>query len=66
VTFFPQASEGLWRAGGVTYRDEIVIFRVLTTDAPGAHRFLSSLKEDLKRELRQEEVLVIERDVEML
>ena len=32
LTFFPQANEGFWRAGGVTYRDEIVIFRILTAD----------------------------------
>lgn len=65
-TFFPQANEGFWRAGGVTYRDEIVIFRILATDAPEARRFLSELKEDLKRELNQEEILIVERDVETL
>lgn len=30
VTYFPQPNEGLWRLGNVTYRDEIVIYRVLT------------------------------------
>ncbi len=66
LTFFPQANEGLWRAGGVTYRDEIVIFRILTADAPEAREFLSALKDDLKRELSQEEILIVERDVETL
>lgn len=66
LTFFPQANEGFWRAGGVTYRDQIVIFRILTTDAPEARRFLSELKEELKEELRQEDVLIVERDVETL
>ena len=66
LTFFPQANEGFWRAGGVTYRDEIVIFRILTVDAPEARQFLSDLKDDLKRELKQEEILIVERDVETL
>ena len=66
LTFFPQANEGLWRAGGVTYRDEIVIFRILTADAAEARQFLSELKEELKRELNQEEILIVERDVDTL
>ena len=66
LTFFPQANEGFWRTGGVTYRDEIVIFRILAADAPEARQFLSHLKEDLKREFSQEEILIVERDVETL
>ncbi len=66
LTYFPQANEGLWRAGGVTYRDEIVIFRILTADEPDARRFLSQLKEHLKKELNQEEILIVEREVETL
>ena len=66
LTFFPQANEGFWSAGGVTYRDEIVIFRILTADPPEARRFLSQLKEDLKREFSQEEILIVERDIETL
>lgn len=27
LTFFPQRNEGFWTFGGVTYRDEIVIYR---------------------------------------
>ena len=66
LTFFPQPNEGFWRAAGVTYRDEIVVFRVLATDPAEARRFLAELKEELKRELKQEEVLIVERDVETL
>ena len=29
LTYFPQPNQGFWRLGNVTYRDEIVIFRVL-------------------------------------
>ena len=51
---------------GVTYRDAIVIYRVLTSDAQEARRFLSALKERLKEELQQEDILIVERNVETL
>lgn len=63
VTFFPQPNEGYWRMGGVTYRDQIVIFRVIASNQRTARRFLRLLKEELKRDLEQEEILIIERDV---
>jgi hypothetical protein len=66
LTFFPQPNEGFWKLGEVTYRDEIVIYRVLTSHARSARRFLSQFKERLKEELQQEEILIIERDVETL
>jgi hypothetical protein len=51
---------------GVTYRDAIVIYRVLTSDVQEARQFLSALKERLKEQLQQEEILIVERDVETL
>jgi hypothetical protein len=66
LTFFPQPSEGYWKLAGVTYRDEIVVYRVLTDKVRAARRFLTKLKEDLKRDFRQEEILIVERDVETL
>ncbi len=66
VTFFPQVNEGLWRMGDVTYRDQIVIYRVVTSKERAARKFLKQLKEELKRTLRQEEIFIIERDVQTL
>jgi hypothetical protein len=66
VTYFPQPKEGLWRMGDVVYRDEIVIYRVLSGKPRKARRLLSGLKEELKETFRQEEILIIERDVETL
>jgi len=60
LTFFPQPNQGFWRLGDVTYRDEIVIYRVLAAKPRGARRFLARLKEELKRDLRQEEILIVE------
>ncbi|MEX0702443.1 MAG: hypothetical protein WD069_10145 [Planctomycetales bacterium] len=66
VTFFPQPNEGSWKMGHVTFHDEIVIFRVLTSNARVARRFFRQLKADLKEDLRQEEILIVEKDAEVL
>ncbi|MBX9625214.1 MAG: hypothetical protein K2X82_15510 [Gemmataceae bacterium] len=66
LTVFPQANHGFWRMGGVTYRDEIIIFRVVGSARRTARRFLTKLKEELERDLRQEEILVVERDIDTL
>lgn len=65
LTFFPQRNEGFWTFGGVTYRDEIVIYRILTDDL-GARRFLEELKQQLTHDLKQEEVLIVEKDVDVV
>jgi hypothetical protein len=66
LTFFPQPNKSLWTVAGVTYRDAIVIYRVLMSDVQETRRCLSALKERLKVELQQEEILIIECDVETL
>jgi hypothetical protein len=66
VTFFPQPNEGYWRMGGVTYKDEIVVFRIVTARQARARRYFRELKEELKKRLVQEEIFIIERDVEAL
>jgi len=50
----------------VVYRDEVVIYRVITSDVAPARRFFELLKQQLKRELDQEEILIVERDVRTL
>ena len=64
VTFFPQPNQGFWRMGPVTFRDEIVVFRVLSGNVRVARRFFRALKQELKAELEQEEILLVERQVE--
>lgn len=66
LTVFPQPNRGYWRMAGVTYRDEIIVYRVVTSNRRTARRFFRQLKEELKRDLRQEEILIIERDVNTL
>jgi hypothetical protein len=66
LTFFPQRNEGIWKIGNVTFREEIVIVRILAEETRPAREFLRALKEELKADLRQEEVLIVERKVEIL
>jgi hypothetical protein len=66
LTYFPQPNEGYWKYGGVVYRDEIVVYRILTEKTRTARRFLMEFKARLKRELRQEDILIVERDVDTL
>ena len=66
LTFFPQPNEGFWTFGGVTYRDEIVVYRVLSDRVRITRSFFRQLKEELKRTLRQEEILIVEKDADLL
>lgn len=49
LTFFPQPNQGFWTFGGTTYRDDIVIYRVISGKPKSARRFFAQLKEDLKQ-----------------
>jgi hypothetical protein len=66
LTFFPQPNKGIWRMGKVIYHDEVVIYRVLTENRKKAKKVLLRLKESLKRTFRQEEILIITRNVGVL
>jgi hypothetical protein len=66
VTFLPQPHEGMWRMGNVTFRDKIVILKVLTSEVRVARRYFRQLKEKLKRELQQEEILIVVKDAERI
>jgi hypothetical protein len=48
LTFFPQPNEGYWKMAGVLYKDEIVIYRVLSSKARAARKYLAGLKSDLQ------------------
>jgi hypothetical protein len=43
-----------------------VIYRVISQDPAGSHDFLAKLKEHLKQEFQQQEMLIIEREVGLL
>ena len=66
LTHFPQENEGLWKVGSFTFRDRIVILRVLAADPARADQFFSQLKDDLKRDWMQNDVLIIAREVSVV
>jgi hypothetical protein len=66
LTYFPQPNQGFWKFGNITYRDEIVIYRVISQNPAGSRDFLANLKELLKQEFQQQEILIIEREVGLL
>ncbi|MEY2409981.1 MAG: hypothetical protein QOF48_2651 [Verrucomicrobiota bacterium] len=65
LTHFPQENEGFWKVGSFTFRDQIVILRVLSDD-PLSESYLRMLKEDLKRDWKQEDFLIIAREVRVV
>ena len=52
LAFFPQPNKGLWRMAGVTYRDEIVIYRVIGPVAEEGRAFLAKLEEVVESRVR--------------
>lgn len=63
LTHFPQENEGLWKVGRHTFRDRIVILRVLANDLPKAEAFFSRLKTEIQKEWDQQDVLIVSRRV---
>ena len=60
-THLNQRSDGVWRIGGVTFRDEVTIVRLL--DDGSAKFDWPAFKKEIETTLRQDAVLIISRDV---
>ena len=63
-THLQQRSEGAWSMGGVTFRDEVTIVRVL--DDGSAAFDMRGFKKSLERSLAQQSVLIVEREVSVI
>src|SRR5438046_8745836 len=61
LTFFPQPNQGLGKMGAVVYRGDIVIYRVLATPPRIARKFRAELQKDWRKNLRQQEILDMQR-----
>ncbi len=63
-THLRQRSEGAWSMGGVTFRDEITIVRVLDD---GQREFdMRAFKRMVETALRQEHLLIVQREVSIV
>ncbi|HEX2746353.1 MAG TPA: hypothetical protein VHM91_00030 [Verrucomicrobiales bacterium] len=65
-TYFPQEGEGQWITGGQTFRDRIVILRVLTPPESDSVQWFRELKAELTREYNQADFLITSRRVELV
>jgi len=63
-THLRQRSEGTWSMGGVMFRDEVTILRVL--DHGTAHFDMRAFKKTAEIVLKQESVLIVERTVNVV
>ena len=63
-THLNQSSEGVWKVGGFTFRDEVTIMRVL--DDGRSDLDMTLLKKRLEGELEQKSVLIVQRMVEVV
>jgi hypothetical protein len=54
-------SEGVWRMGGVTFRDDVTIVRIL--DDGSAYFDMGAFKKSVEKALEQEAVLIVSRQV---
>lgn len=63
-THLDQRFEGVWRMGGVTFRDDVTIVRVL--DDGGVEFDMGAFKAAIESALEQQAVLIIARDVRVV
>jgi hypothetical protein len=63
---FWQGEQGTWQLLGATFQGEVLVLRIVAERGGAARGFLERLKEDLKAELRQNDILILLRDIEIL
>jgi hypothetical protein len=62
LNYSPVHNRGFWRMGNVMFRDQVVILHVLAEKVRPARKFLRKLKEEMRRDLRQEAILIVEKE----
>jgi hypothetical protein len=65
-TDFKHRNEGAWRVGSSTFRDAILILRVLADEEKEADKFFKALKKELEKLLHQKEILIVKRLVSII
>ena len=55
--------EGTWRSAGVEFKDNIIRIEIITNEDLDLHRFFKNFKRQLKRTLRQLDILITVQDI---
>ena len=58
--------QGTWRYGGVEFIDDIIRFEIITEQDFRSNLFFKSFKEQLKRTLRQFDILITVQNIETI
>ena len=66
VTSLNAPFEGTWRYGGVEFVDDIIRFEIITEQDFRANIFFKSFKKQLKRTLRQFDILITVQEIETI
>ncbi len=66
LTVFPQQNEGTWQVGTFTFREKIIIARVLSVESRRVSLFFEKLKKKMQKDFGQSEVLIVSRTVEVV
>lgn len=66
VTDFQHVNKGLWKLGTVVFKDDVLIYRVLSRKQKKRTDYLKKLKAKIKRALKQRSVLIVERRINTL
>jgi hypothetical protein len=59
-------SEGVWRFGGIEFRDEIVLWKVITSESADVDEYFVHLKDNMSLRLRQKTILILKRHILVL
>ena len=67
LTDLKHRNEGIWKVHGIEYYDEIVIWRVLSSDTEGNdEQFFSLLKGSMMKDLKQKDILIVRKSAEII
>ncbi len=66
LTHFPQHNKGIWRVGDSTFREKIIILRVLAKESRNVRAFWIDLKKRLERQWKQTKILIVTRKVKVV
>ena len=66
MTDFNHESKGIWTIGSVTFRDSILLWRVVSAKTKRNHQFFRQLKTQMQQQLDQQEILIIRRNIRVM